>query len=199
MKNLPVSLIILRFMLVPIILGLSYFYGERASLTIIILMYVGLISDILDGIIARKLEVSTAKLRRLDSQVDLFFWISLGISAWLIHPDILKVKLTEIIILFVLEGLCYLVSFIKFGKETCNHAFLFKMFGLALLFAFTAIIGFGVTGIPFLIAFIVALLAYTDRLLIVFILPYWTHDIPSSYHAYLIRKGRSFKRYKLFN
>lgn len=199
MKNLPILLIIFRFTLAPIIIGLSSVYGEKASLAIVILMYLGLLSDILDGILARKMEISTTKLRRLDSQVDMIFWISIGISAWLLHADILSSKFTEIIILLILEAMCYVISFIRFGKETCTHAFLFKMFGLALLLAFTAIIGFGITGTAFNIAFIVALLAYTDRILIVLILPYWTHDIPSCYHAYLIRKGRSFKRYKLFN
>lgn len=199
MKNLPILLIIFRFALAPVVVGLSFVYGEKASLAIVILMYLGLISDILDGILARKMEISTTKLRRLDSQVDLIFWISIGISAWLLHADILACRFTEIIILFVLETSCYLISFIRFGKETCTHAFLFKMFGLALLAAFTAIIEFGTTGITFNIAFAVAILAYTDRILIVLILPYWTHDIPSCYHAWLIRKGRSFKRYKLFN
>lgn len=199
MKNIPLTLIVFRFLLAPVIVGLTYVYGVKASLVIVILMYLGLISDIFDGILARKMNISTTKLRRLDSQVDLIFWVSTGISAWLLHADILAGKLTEIIILFSLEAACYLISFIRFGRETCTHAFLFKMFGLALLAAFTAIIGFGTTGTTFNIAFAVALLAYTDRILIILILPHWTHDIPSCYHAWLIRKGRDFKRYKLFN
>jgi len=199
MKKLPLALIVFRLILAPVIIGLSYFLGNSVSIVIVVLMYLGLFSDIMDGIAARQVQVSTTKLRRFDSQVDMIFWVSIGISAWILQSDLLREKSTEIIILFVLEGLCYLISFIRFGKETCTHAFLFKMFGLGLLMAFTAIIGFGITGIPFTIAFMVALIAYTDRILIVLILPHWTHDIPSCYHAYLIRKGRPFKRNKLFN
>jgi len=32
-----------------------------------------------------------------------------------------------------------------------------------------------------------------------FILKDWTNDIPSLYHAVLIRKGKEIKRHKLFN
>ena len=45
-----------------------------------------------------------------------------------------------------MEALCYIISLGKFGKETCTHAFLSKLWGLSLLFAFTGLIGFQQAG-----------------------------------------------------
>jgi hypothetical protein len=162
-------------------------------------MYMGLFSDIFDGIIARQLNVSSQKLRRFDSQTDMIFWVSIGVSTWLLYPDLIRSNKISIITIFAMEGMCYLISIIKFGKETCTHAFLSKMFGITLLIAFTSLIGFNHAGIPFLTAIIFGIISHVDRILITLILPAWTHDIPSFYHAYLIRNGIEFKRNKLFN
>jgi len=71
--NIPQLLILLRLLMAPVILFLGWKFGENGALAILILMYIGLFSDIFDGIIARKQNISTEKLRRLDSQVDMLF------------------------------------------------------------------------------------------------------------------------------
>ena len=199
MKNIPITLILFRLTLAPVIFSLSYFLRGDARSILILLMYVGLISDILDGIVARNLNISTASLRRLDSQTDLIFWLSIGFATYFLYPDLIKSHKEYIIIIFMMEALCYVISIVKFRKETCTHAFLSKMWGLSLLAAFTALIGFDYAGIPFYTAIVLGFISHLDRILITIILPHWTHDIPSSYHAYLIRKGIKFKRNKLFN
>jgi len=98
-----------------------------------------------------------------------------------------------------MEASCYLISFLKFKKETCTHAFLSKMWGLSLLAAFSSLIGFNYAGFPFHLAIVLGLISHLDRILITLILPKWTHDVPSAYHAYLIRKGIWFKRNPLLN
>lgn len=162
-------------------------------------MYLGLLSDIFDGIIARHLNVSSTKLRRFDSQTDMLFWLSIGISTWMLYPDLIRNNSIPISIIFVMEGMCYFISIIKFKRETCTHAFLSKLWGITLLIAFTSLIGFNHAGTPFYLAIIFGLISHADRILITLILPKWTQDIPSFYHAYLIRKNIDFKKYKLFN
>lgn len=197
--DIPKSLILFRFLLAPIILSLAYFVGEEAKIAIVILMYLGLISDILDGIIARKQKTATETLRRLDSQTDLFFWLSIGISTWILFPKIVSENSAAIYAIFIMEISVYVISFLKFKKETCTHAFLSKMWGISLLIAFTSLIGFNHAGFPFLLAVVLGIISHLDRILITLILPSWTHDIPSAYHAYLLRKGKEIKRNKYFN
>ncbi len=192
--NTPRLLILFRFILVPIILGLAYIYKEDARPIILILMYLGLLSDIFDGIIARQQNISTTTLRRMDSQVDMLFWLSIGIASWMIHPQLISANATGIWIIITLEMISYATSLLKFKRENCTHAFLSKLWGISLLVAFTALIGFNHTGIPFIVMLFMGVLSNLDVILITLILPQWTHDVPSSYHAYLIRKGIDFKR-----
>ena len=98
-----------------------------------------------------------------------------------------------------MEILCYLISFIRFRKETCTHAFLSKIWGLILFSTFVSIIGFSYGGFIFKLAVIWGIISQLDVILIILILPKWQNDIPSSYHAYLIRKGIPFKKSKLLN
>ena len=201
MKNLKVPhyLILFRFLAAPIIVILAYFLEENSRIPIVVLMYLGLLSDIFDGIIARKQNISTEKLRRLDSQVDLIFWIAISIATWIIFPKLIHTNRIGLLSIIVMEAACYIISLVKFGKETCTHAFLSKMWGITLIIAFTTLIGFNHAGIPFKITVCLGLLSQLDVILIILILPKWTHDIPSSYHAYLIRKNIPFKRNKFLN
>ena len=197
--NIPVALILFRLLLAPIILALAYFIGESSKIVIVILMYLGLFSDILDGIIARKQKISSEKLRRMDSQTDMIFWLSIGFATWMLYPKLISDNAIVIWILIGMEISCYTISLIKFKKETCTHSWLSKLWGLALLAAFTSLIGFNHAGIPFATAIILGLISHLDVILIIIILPKWTHDIPSAYHAYLIRKGINFKRNAYLN
>ncbi|SNR22634.1 CDP-alcohol phosphatidyltransferase family protein [Flavobacterium sp. ov086] len=199
MKNIPIFLIAFRLLLGPILIMLTYNYGSEIRKELIFLIFLGLLSDIFDGIIARRFGVSSEKLRRMDSQTDLIFWLCVAFCSWLLNPEIITNNVWSIILIFIMEALTYLFSILKFGKETCTHALLSKLWGITLLIAFVSMIGFGHAGIPFFLAVFFGIVGHIDVYLIIYFLPKWTHDVPSSYHAYLIREGKSIKRHKLFN
>ena len=197
--DIPKVLILFRLLLAPIILSLAYFTGEKSKLYIIIFMYLGLISDIFDGIIARKTNSSTVNLRRMDSQTDMIFWLSIGLSTWLLYPKLISANAYVIWTIIFLEITCYLISILKFKKESAHHNFLSKLWGISLLISFTSLIGFNYAGIAFQITIFFGMISHIDRILITLILPKWTSDIPTAYHAYLIRKGVEIKRNKYLN
>lgn len=199
MKTIPYILIAIRFILAPIIISLAYYKGEESKFLILLLMYFGLLTDIFDGIIARKVGVSSEKLRRLDSQTDLVFWLSLGFAAYFLNPELIKSEWGSILLIFSMEVLCYIISIWKFGKETCTHAFISKMWGLSLLIAFTYLIGFQQAGWAFYLTIGLGLVSHIDVILIVLILPKWQFDVPSCYHAWKIRNGKQRKKSIFFN
>lgn len=197
--NIPYLLVFSRLLLAPVAVWIAYRYGQSANLILFGIMIWGIVSDIFDGIIARHQNISTVQLRRWDSQVDLVFWISIAVSCYILHPEIIKAHRWGIISVFILEGLCYAVSFIKFGKETCTHAFLSKIWGLLLFSTFVGMIVFSYGGILLKITIIWGIFSQLDVILIILLLPKWQNDIPSAYHAYLIRKGKSIKKSKWLN
>lgn len=199
MKNIPYMLIAFRLGLGPAMIAITYNYGATVRIMLMVMILLGILSDIFDGIIARNQGISTEKLRRMDSQTDLVFWVCTGWCAWLLNPEIIINNRYAIATIFIMEGFTYIFSFLKFGKETCTHALLSKLWGITLFVAFISIIGFGYGGIPLALAVIFGILSHIDVYLIILFLPKWTHDVPSCYHAWLIRQGKSIKRNKLFN
>ncbi len=92
----------------------------------------------------------------------------------------------------------YLVSLARFGKLPSPHAILSKFWGIYLVVEFSLLI-LGVNGSHFMFALYIGIFVHLDRVLIYILLREWDHDIPSSYHALLIRNGKSIHRNKLFN
>jgi CDP-diacylglycerol--glycerol-3-phosphate 3-phosphatidyltransferase len=158
-----------------------------------------IVSDILDGIVARRLGVQTAPLRRFDSQTDLVFWICAAAGAWVLEPSALGPRLWQVGLLGAMEAACYIVSIARFGRETCTHALLAKAWGLLLAASMVALVGFGVTGALFTAMIIVGVVADAEVIAITLIIPRWTHDVPSVYHAWRLRRGLPIVRHHLFN
>ena len=50
---------------------------------------IAVLSDIFDGIIARRLGVSTTRLRQADSWADICLYLCVAASAWLVYPHII--------------------------------------------------------------------------------------------------------------
>jgi hypothetical protein len=77
LKRIPAALIAFHAAAAVLVLPLGW-YGWGTVLALVILLATP--SDIFDDIIARRLGVSTAGLRRADRIVDLIFWLSVTAS-----------------------------------------------------------------------------------------------------------------------
>jgi phosphatidylglycerophosphate synthase len=195
---IPFSLVIFRLVLAPVMLIWAW-QTHQSGWFLVTCLWAGMISDIFDGIIARKLGTATNSLRKWDANVDIVFWLAAGICIWMLNGQLLKDHLWFIVVLFVLEPVSDLINFVKFRKSGCAHNWLSKTWGLLLLVTFTFLLAGKQPLWLFRICLVTGLLSQLDRIIISSLLPGPECDIPSCYHAWLRRKGRTFKRYKLFN
>jgi CDP-diacylglycerol--glycerol-3-phosphate 3-phosphatidyltransferase len=192
-------LIALRALMAPLMVALALAGTAWAPGAIVAAMTIGLVSDIFDGIVARRLGVATPLLRRLDSQTDAVFWLAALASAWILHPAVLVAAAPWIGLVVVLELLCYALSFARFGRETSTHALLSKLWGLFLFAGFVSLVLSGAAGPLFYAMIAVGVLSQLDVIAIVLLLPRWTNDVPSAWHAWQLRRGRTIRRHSLFN
>lgn len=199
MRFIPLMLIALRALMAPAMVALAFVGAAWAPGAIVAAMTIGLVSDIFDGIIARRLGVATPLLRRLDSQTDAAFWIAVLAAAWILHPAALLAAAPWIGLVVVLELLCYALSFVRFGRETSTHALLSKLWGLFLFAGFASLVLSGSAGPLFYAMVAVGVLSQLDVIAIVLLLPRWTNDVPSAWHAWQLRCGRAIRRHSLFN
>ena len=199
MRSIPILLIYSRLLISVVLILLALFFPAAPAYLYIILITFGLLSDIFDGIIARRLNVSTQKMRRMDSAVDQVFWLSIIVCSYLLHPAFYQKYFREIVILLGFEALTYIVSYLKFRKEVATHAILSKVWVLTIFATLIEVFATGSSGVVFHICFITGMVTRMEILLILFILREWTNDVPSLYHAVQIRKGREIRRNKYFN
>ena len=149
----------------------------------------GILSDILDGMIASHLKVATAKLREADSWIDAWFFLCAVLSAWLVHRDALRPFAMPLIVMIAIYGLSLAVSLIKYGRFASYHAHSARVAGGLLFLAAVQLFGLGHAGWLLWAAIVAAILSHIERIAITFLLPEWTHDVPTVWHARRMRRG----------
>jgi CDP-diacylglycerol--glycerol-3-phosphate 3-phosphatidyltransferase len=199
MKHIPIALIYSRLLIGFGIILLSVFHVNHYSFLAITLLSIGLLTDIFDGIIARKLNISSEKLRRLDSSIDQAFFISVAVATYIQCPDFFKTNPIKLIVLGAFEVSTYVLSYIKFKKEIATHSIGAKIWTLTIFATLVEIIVHCESVVLFELCLWIGLATRLEILAIVFTLKKWTNDVPTIYHAVKLRQGKEIKRNKLFN
>ena len=199
MNRLPLALIYARLFLGVLLLGLSYIQISHYRTIAVTLFSAGLLSDIVDGIAARRLNISSTGLRRLDSTVDQAFFILVAVATFFQCPSFFYDHSLELIILVSAEALTYLVCYVKFKKEIATHSISSKVWTLILFATLLQVMVGCTSGALFQWCFYVGMITRLEIIAIVLVLRDWTTDVPSLYHAIRLRQGKLIKRHKLFN
>jgi phosphatidylglycerophosphate synthase len=186
-RSVPVLLTGLRALLAPVVVLLSLYapWPEAFAASLI----VAFLSDVFDGVLARRLGVATANLRRLDSAADTLFYAACVFAAWQLYPAAITQRLVPLSVLAVLEALRYVVDFAKFKREASYHMWSSKVWGIALFVGFFSLLVLGASGAAVSLAIYVGIIADLEGLAISVLLPRWQADVPSFVHA--LRERRS--------
>ncbi|MEJ5103729.1 CDP-alcohol phosphatidyltransferase family protein [Chryseobacterium sp. MYb328] len=198
-SKIPAILIFSRLIIGFTIIVLSIFKVEDYQVIAIVLLSIGLLTDIFDGIIARHLNISTQKIRRLDSTVDQVFFISAGVATYIQCPEFFSENIYKLIILVGAECLIYIVSFFKFKKEVATHSIGAKIWTLLLFATLIQVILQCQSVLLFNLCFWIGLLTRAEIIAVLLILKKWTNDVPTVYHAIMLRQGKTIKKHKIFN
>jgi len=184
---LPAALIILRFFMGPLLL-LNAIDG-KADAWFIVGFVVAFLSDIFDGVIARRLGVSTASLRRADSWADVCLYLCVGVSAFLVHPDVVIAFRKPLSVVMGIQLIWWVVNLAKYGQPASYHTYSAKAWGVTLFVATIALFGFGYGGLTLFVAIAVGIIHTLEEIAMTLILPQWTHDVLSIVHALRLRQS----------
>lgn len=182
LRAIPAFLVVSRFVLGPLVWwsvtrGMSPWWFMAGF----VLAY---ITDVLDGIIARRLGVATPALRIADSWVDtwLYFWVVLAV--WMTHLDSLQRFSIPIFILLGLQVSEWIYGRIKFGRLTGYHAWLAKVWGISLFFAIFSVMVFNYDGIIWWLAILLGWISSIENWLLTLTLSRWQTDVKSVFHVW---------------
>ena len=139
-RHLPFALTTLRLALGPLALLGAYLNLPR--LIFLPVLLVGTLSDIYDGVLARRYGVATPALRRYDSVADIIYYLFILGVMWRLCHDVVLRNWPAIALILLTEAGAILTCFFKFGKYPATHSWLAKFYGLCLLFSLTALLAF---------------------------------------------------------
>ncbi len=182
LNRLPLALVCLRFLLAPVMLLLAVYWPLPMAFALC--LAAALLSDFLDGVIARRLGIATAGLRRLDSCADTVFWLAALMAVWMRYPQVVQEYRFPLLALLLLEAVRYILDFLKFRREASYHMWSAKLWSLALFLAFVMVLVAGQASPWVGIAIGLGLVSDAEGLLISLVLPRWQHDVPTLVHAW---------------
>ena len=186
LSHIPSLLVGMRFAIAPLLVLDAL--DHKTSSWFIIGYVIAVLSDIFDGIIARRLKVSTVQLRQADSWADICLYLSVAISAWLVYPQVIINFRLPLLSVIAIQLILFAISLIKFQKFPSFHTYTAKAWGLTLLVATVGLFGFSYANtlwLPIIFCWINSL----EEIAMTLILPIWQCDVLSIFHAVDLRKA----------
>jgi phosphatidylglycerophosphate synthase len=183
--TLPNKISITRIVLTPFLVWIGWVHQEELFLVLLALL---LISDFLDGFLARRLHQETRLGAQLDTVGDLLMTVFSVAGGWLLWPERVTPEAPFFLSMLGLLALSGLVCLMMYHHFPTYHAWSAKIStamtgtGVWILFA-------GITPWVFRIAIGVLAFSAFEEILITLILPSWRPNVPTVFHALRLRKA----------
>jgi CDP-diacylglycerol--glycerol-3-phosphate 3-phosphatidyltransferase len=178
--NLPNLISSVRILMAPVLIYLAV--TNQPTVFIIILIFTGF-TDVLDGYLARRLNLVSSLGAQLDSWGDFFIYSTMAISAWLLWPDILIQQKWYVGMIVASFTIPVLIGLIKFRKLTSYHTLSVKA-AVAMTIVSYILLFTGIVSWPFKVAALACLLAGVEQILItLFSHKAETVDVKSFWHV----------------
>jgi len=177
--NPPNIVSLIRVLMAPVLLWLAY--SQHITLYFIVLCFT-IFTDVVDGFLARNLNMITELGSHLDSWGDFTIYTTMAISAWWLWPEIIKEEIIYVVAIILSFVLPVIIGLMKFHTLTSYHTWSVK------LAVFITLISYIVVFLdwqrwPIYLAAAVSVFAAIEEILITLILKHEHADVRSVWHA----------------
>lgn len=179
LARLPDHLSGLRLVLVPVLLGLAWLGAHEVFVAV---LAVALATDVLDGFLARWLDVCTEEGAQLDSRADLATWLAIPLCAWWLRPELVAAEAMWIGAGLISALGTTVYGFVRFRRLTSYHTWGAKASAVALGAALFPFLGWGVV-LPLHAAIVLLVASQLEEAAITRTLSGWASDVPTWWHA----------------
>lgn len=152
------------------------------------IVIVALLSDIYDGILARRWGGETPSLRISDSIADTIFYLGVCGALLLRTPEVIWGNWKLFASLFSLEVFRYLFDLWKYRKTASYHSYLAKCWGLIIAIAVIGVLTFDKLHILIAVALLFGIVVNLEGLTMSLLLPKWKNDVKTLGQAWALRK-----------
>lgn len=186
-KHIPNALSFSRI-LIAFALVFDAWNGETAH-WFVIGFIIAASTDFLDGLAARRLNATTKLGSTLDANADAILYLSVLFCIWLVHRDVVEAFIVPVCIVGATQISSWVFSLIKFGRLTCYHSYIAKIWAGVLFSAIISLFAFDYAGIIFWFAIIFGIISNTEDIVITSLLRNWACDVFSVRHAFRLRRS----------
>lgn len=174
LSRLPNIVSIFRLLAAPVLLMMAVNLMHDAYAW---LLAPALLSDAVDGWLARKLHCESRLGAQLDSLADILLMVVILLSIWFLHPAIYQQHWPLIAIVVVVWSIAHLLALFRYGRFASFHTRLLQV-GIVLFGAF-ALVLFTFGFIPWMLylAGVFSLIGAVEHIALLALLPEWTPDI----------------------
>jgi CDP-diacylglycerol--glycerol-3-phosphate 3-phosphatidyltransferase len=183
--NVPNALSLVRLLLVPVLLTLAW---NGCSGTFFPLLLISMLTDAVDGFVARRFNQTTSLGAKLDSWADLSTQLALPFCGWWLRPEVVRQEAPFLATGIFVYLAAIAIGFLKFRRLTSYHTWGGKLSAIAVAAAVVVFFANG-PGWPFRIAMPIVILACLEEIAITAVLPARRADVPSLWHALQIRRA----------
>ncbi len=152
----------IRILIAPLMFAFAFLGMENWFLGA--LVFSGF-TDIIDGFLARRLNMITALGAHLDSWGDFTIYTTMAICAWIMWPGITQRELVSYALILFSFLLPVLVGLVKFGKLTGYHTWSVKVAVFVTFVGYIALYAELATW-PFVLASVLCVIAGAEEILI---------------------------------
>jgi phosphatidylglycerophosphate synthase len=186
-KSIPWSMVVSRALLgVAIPIAATRLRAPEAWLGAMIVT--GFLSDIYDGVLARRWGTATAALRIADSAADTVFYVGVLVAVVERHWPVIHARLWLLAVLLGLEATRIIFDWVKFGRMASYHSYASKAWSAMLALATIALLCFNRGFWLSTVAIAWGILCDLEGLAMSAMLPKWTHDVKNLRRALRIRR-----------
>ena len=182
----PEVLIAFRAACAPAIFVLACFGFPGPLLAAVLLA--AFVSDIFDGVVARRMGIATAGLRHADTLVDTAFYVAAAVAMYVAVPRVFAGQTLSLCLLIVTHVSRTTFELTKYGRIASYHMWSSKALGMLMVLAMTVVF---LTGRPSVLVVVTLWCAVANELegfAASVILPAWRADVPSVIHAWRYRE-----------
>jgi cardiolipin synthase len=151
-----------------------------------------LLSDILDGWIARTFAWTSRLGAILDSTADILVQLIAIGGLWMFYKETVVAHRVPVLVVVSLYLAEVVIALFRYGRISSFHTFLVRAAASALGIFVLSLFFWRYVDWIFYPAVGLGVLAYSEELLILLLLPEWTPDVGGLYRAWIITKQREY-------
>ena len=171
-------------------LGLVAFnFAIHYNIIFAIAIAAAMLSDIYDGVLARRWQVDTENLRRWDTRADTLFYLCVFVVSVTRYPEAFQNRWLIIAALITAEVIQHVFAALKYGRHASYQSILSKIWGLMMAGSMIALLGFGVNNWFMDLTIVWGICCNVQGLVMTLLLPTWHRDVPTLFHAIRLRNA----------